>query len=276
VLKKTLYPVTLLVILLFAFLLSEKTLSPVFQGCVNQQVQNSRADSAYNNPAIAYVRCSGVFIDRHGNGITALATIVIAAFTLTLWVASTRQAELTQEALIFDKRAAIFPLTFDQHFYRNTETNFYEWRLRPLWRNIGSTPALHTIQYSACEIRNTVLPDGFDFAYNPNDVGQGYFPPQTELFGGYSPKQTQAPITPHDIVDSQNGRKFIYLWGWISFSSIFPNTPRYKSHFCWVITVVGDPFQFAPNTQGAPPTPGALRFFLAQHKEGNTLTEEWD
>jgi hypothetical protein len=255
--------------------------SKPFQQCVSREQQAESAADNHNIPSLfiplgIYRTCTGRFVIHENAGITALATLIIAIFTVVLVEVSNRQARMTQEALIYDKRASIFPMTFDQQFNKDAATGLYEWRLRPLWRNIGATPALQTIQYSSCEIRNSLLPDGFDFAYNPNDVGKGYFPPQSELFGGYSPKQTQAAITAHDIVDSQNNRKFIYLWGFMKYSSVFPNTPKYRSHFCWLITAVGDPLTFVPNSPGAPPAPGVLRFFLAQHKEGNTLTEEWD
>jgi hypothetical protein len=39
------------------------------------------------------------FADNHATGITALATIVIAIFTLTLWIATSKQARLARDSI---------------------------------------------------------------------------------------------------------------------------------------------------------------------------------
>ena len=43
--------------------------------------------------------CEGAFIDENNGTLTALATIAIAAFTLTLWRATTEQGRLTRDAI---------------------------------------------------------------------------------------------------------------------------------------------------------------------------------
>ena len=56
----------------------------------------------------AFIVCLGSFLEHHDGAITALATIIIAAFTGTLWVATSSQGKLTKDALIADKRAFVF------------------------------------------------------------------------------------------------------------------------------------------------------------------------
>lgn len=47
----------------------------------------------------SYARCTGEFVDSHGGAITAVASLIIAAFTGTLWGATIRQGRLTFDSL---------------------------------------------------------------------------------------------------------------------------------------------------------------------------------
>jgi hypothetical protein len=97
----------LLVLFVFvaAFLTVEKTSSPFFQSCISEEGgnkggQDTKEGYAGIGPVIAvYVRCTGRFVEGHGVGITAIATIIIAAFTATLWGATRQQGSLTFESL---------------------------------------------------------------------------------------------------------------------------------------------------------------------------------
>ncbi len=91
--------------------------------------------------------------------------------------------------------------------------------------------------------------------------------PNADTHGGAAPQGI--PITPQDMLDSQAFTKFIYLWGWIKYRDVFPNTPEHTTRFCWLILVTGNPSTFVPNTPGQPPTPGTLYFNFLQHTEGN-------
>jgi hypothetical protein len=61
----------------------------------------------------------------NSNNISALATVVIAAFTITLWVATSRQAGLTREALIANKRAFVYAVNIFQSFDYDKATKLY-------------------------------------------------------------------------------------------------------------------------------------------------------
>ena len=85
------------------FLFAE-SFSSSFQKCVSEQAGIERKESPKEHNSgvavvIAYARCTAGFINAHNGGITALATLVIAAFTGTLWFATTAQAKLTRETL---------------------------------------------------------------------------------------------------------------------------------------------------------------------------------
>ena len=79
--------------------------------------------------------------------------------------------------------------------------------------------------YTECMVRNAPLPTGFDFTTTAMGTGSGMIPPKSSLHGGLGPGAGQAAMTPQDILDSQAGRKFIYLWGWIEYNDVFPKRP---------------------------------------------------
>jgi hypothetical protein len=93
------------VLLVFAavFLLAEKRFSPFFQSCIGQESENPQTAKQSSNSLdaviIPYTRCTSRFIGAHGGAITALATLVIASFTGTLWIATIQQGLLTFDSL---------------------------------------------------------------------------------------------------------------------------------------------------------------------------------
>src|SRR6185312_2043492 len=54
-----------------------------------------------------YSGCVGIFIDKNNGPLTAIATIAVAAFTLVLWIATSRQARLTRESIALSNRTFI-------------------------------------------------------------------------------------------------------------------------------------------------------------------------
>lgn len=91
------------------FLLAEKNFSNDFNSCTHQQIssqttQNGSQPTENNQrDSLAVIgmnlRCSGDFIDKHNGGVTALATLLIAAFTFTLWWASAGQYDLLEKQI---------------------------------------------------------------------------------------------------------------------------------------------------------------------------------
>ena len=259
---------------------AERAFSLTFQSCVGgNQKSDERVGPEKNPPALAsnitlYMQCSGIFLDQHGAGITALASVIIAAFTGTLWVATSRQAELTKEALVADKRAFVFLTGFNQTWLYDVASDQYHWRFRPNLRNSGDTPTKQMTMYVECEIRNTSLPPNYPFNYQSFNVAGGTIPPKFELQGGLAPHPPDSGVTPQDIIDSQLGRKYIYIWGWVKYRDVFPGTEEHITRYCFLITPVGDPLKFVPNTPGQPPTLGTLAFPYIYHNEGNCIDNE--
>jgi hypothetical protein len=110
-LKQVSYLFALILAMLVVFVAVERALSPFFQSCISENENPNKNTAAKEQPAglgsiiSTYVKCSERFIEGHGVGITALATIVIAAFTGTLWLATSQQARLTGETVRIAERA---------------------------------------------------------------------------------------------------------------------------------------------------------------------------
>lgn len=85
------------------------TLSPSYQKCAadsthGQGEGRSEKTQEVASPAFAahiktFVRCEGVFIDENNGSLALVSTFAIAAFTLTLWRATSYQARLTRESI---------------------------------------------------------------------------------------------------------------------------------------------------------------------------------
>ncbi len=259
-------------------LIGAREFSSKFQECQAKQYAETSAPehperlSQFIVRRVIASRCTARYIRRENAAITAIATLLIAAFTGTLWMATSRQAQLTREALIADKKAFVFVTTFNQTWTKDEITGVYAWQFRPVLRNSGDTPTRGMRTYVNCEILDSRLPDGFDFTAVEANVITGTIPPKFELQGGLAPLGRF--ISPQDIVECQNGRRFIYLWGWVEYNDVFPRTKKHITKFCWVIHITGDPYGFIPNTQGSPPTPGVLHFGSTHHREGNCIDDE--
>jgi hypothetical protein len=197
-----------LALFLFLFIVLERNFSPSFEACIN----HDRETTADSTTLGVYVHCTGTFIADNNGAITALATLVIAAFTATLWFATNRQAELTKEAFIADKRAFIFATGFNLAWEQDKATGQYNWRFRPVLRNSGGTPTKTMEMYVACEVRNAALPPGYKFTPQVHNIARAVMPPMFELQGGLAPQIPGAAITPQDILDAQQGKN-LYISG---------------------------------------------------------------
>lgn len=102
-------------------------------------------------------------------------------FAWKQWTAIREQARLTEEALIADKRAFVAADNIVPLWDQPTEAGHYNWRLRPRYRNTGSTPTRDLRSHVECEIRNTPLPAGHNFVAQNTAVGTGMRSPHARL-----------------------------------------------------------------------------------------------
>jgi hypothetical protein len=134
--RSTLVFLAVLVIFVILLIFAEWLLAPTFYQCFRQN-EFARV--------VAYIQCSGAFVDRHGSGIGALATIVIAAFTGTLWVSTSRQAKLTREgiALAHPPKIIIRRVSLDEgsHVPVTGVGRATLWKIQYVIANIGGARA---------------------------------------------------------------------------------------------------------------------------------------
>jgi hypothetical protein len=266
-----------LVVLVATFVFAERTFSPTFQQCVATHEADESGDSPKENPSIfgvtvdSYVRCSGSFVKTYESAIGAVATILIAAFTATLWVATSRQAELTREAFVADKRAFVFARGVTAFYEANSATSHFDWRAAPVWENSGDTPTRGLQIYTGSFFSNERMPENFDLRYvDPKfPAGTGMLGPKTTSPGGQAPRLGSPGLTPQDIMEIQNGRKFFYLYGWARYRDTLPGTPEHITRFCWQIFFSGNPLAFNPIVD-----PNGVRIFNLYMPHGNCADEE--
>jgi hypothetical protein len=262
--KQIAFVLAIFVVLCALFVVVERTFSTSFQQCVGAAEENP---SAYG-VTVSYVRCTVRILQSYQAVIAALATTIIAAFTITLWWATRKQAELTREALIADKRAFVFA-TGIAPLWERSPIGEYDWRFRPIWQNSGDTPTKGMTMHTSCDLRNTPLPTGFDFDRATTKTGTGLLGPRATSMGGLAPMAPIAAITAQNLWDVQQGRQFLYLWGWVRYFDVFPKTKQHITRFCWLVMPVGDPFTFVPNDPQH-----ALRFDNIHTAEGNCADDE--
>jgi hypothetical protein len=251
----------------------------------NQQAEGASAQKEYKNG----------FWEKASDDPVAYFTLwlvgftgVLAVSTIGLWIvtwrasasqargmkasiaASEKSADIARHAMIAGQRAFVFPVLLVPEWLIGDQPGHFNWQFRPMWRNSGDTPTKNMKMHSRYELRDTLLPDDFDFDYPTTDVGIALIPPKTEYAGGMAPA-APATITPSDIAAVQRGTKYMFFWGWAKYFDVFPETPARITRFCWQILPMGDPFAFRP---GAPQTHQSLRFPYVYNRKGNCADDE--
>jgi hypothetical protein len=221
--------------------------------------------------------CQLVSIGQKQTILLAIQAVLFTLQTGFLFLAfreSRRASDIAREALVAGERAFVFATQLAQFWEHDPNSNEYNWRFRPTWQNSGNTPSKNMQIHTDYFLRDIPLPLNFRFDYSSTDVGLVLVPPKGSLNGGVAPAHPNPAVSPQDIIDIQSGHKFFYLWGWTTYSDVFPGTPRHITRFCWQIDAVGDPRAFVPGTSA--PNPGSLAFSMFHHREGNCADDECD
>lgn len=160
-------------------------------------------------------------------------------------VAARRSAEISERALIVTQRAYVRVINYPWVWRSDTDrAGKYFYDITPTVENFGNTPTVNAKINVNSALRDLPLPEGFDFSYQ-GDAGD-------TLVG---PKQTigasRAVILDDDLLAIQEGKKFLYIWGTITYRDVFENTPVRTTEFCTeIIRVLGDPLD--PRDANAP------------------------
>lgn len=226
----------------------------------------------------------GAWLESHGSAITALATVVIAWFTVALALStkklgrmsvkqdarmresiriSKNATKLSEASLIAGERAFVFtgPIGF-QYRPASPVENRYWFQLT--WDNSGDTPTKRLRTHIRFDLRDTPLPQDFDFRYETNEFAPAVIAPKSRML---SPIVPLAGVTPGDLLAVHQGAKFAYIWGWVKYFDVFPNTPEHITRFCYRIVVNGDPLSPGTDAKG-------VDFMYPLHPRNNCADEE--
>jgi hypothetical protein len=163
-------------------------------------------------------------LNYYGVAITALATVAIGIFTLTLklstdklWEAGEKQRRLYEDTAERQLRAYVF---FESGYVKLIATEkgqFLDATIQ--FKNFGQTPAYKFVNWMIIDIRNTSSPP---FDEQARAGVEGIIGPSgVSVFNGH-----KGPLGPTDIDDIRNGAKTIFIWGRIDYVDAF-KTPRF-------------------------------------------------
>jgi len=154
-----------------AIFLFGETFSSSFETCVNKETANEsqQASKEYDSP-ISIIgirsRCTAGFIRSHNGEITALATLIMAAFTGTLWWAAAgqydlleKQIDLARDEFISSHRPKIIVHSVELAYDAN-EQGLMTLGAEITIFNIGGTSATITDFVGNIQIRETPLRAG--------------------------------------------------------------------------------------------------------------------
>lgn len=181
----------------------------------------------------------------------ALFTFVLAVSTIGLWVATVflyragerqigiakRAADIAETSLVATQRAFVRVLNFPWLWRPDTDRpGKYFYDITPVVENDGNTPTVDMRIVVSSQLRDTPLPDDFEFSYDGIE-------PALSLIGSHqSIGAHRAIILDDDLLLVQQGKKFFYIWGTITYRDVFENTAQHTTKFCTEINrVMGNP-----------------------------------
>jgi hypothetical protein len=153
----------------------------------------------------------------------------------TLAEAAQKSAEVAQTSLVKLQRASIFMPDINTNWHRDTSRpGKFWWHFRPIYANSGNTQPLGMTTNVVFVLRDTPLPEGYDF---PPDTANH---PATVIPHGSILGRSEN-LTDEQLIEVQKGNKFYYIYGTIIYHDIFDGTPIHTTKFCrQVVNLLGD------------------------------------
>jgi hypothetical protein len=169
--------------------------------------------------------------------------------TLKVTAASAKAAEdaavVAREALNTTQRAFVRVVNFPWLWRPDIDRpGKYFYDITPIIENGGNTPTVDMTIVINSALRDSILPDDFNFPYGVE--------PGPSLIGAHQTIGAhRAIILDDNLLLVQKGEKFFYIWGTITYRDVFEGTPLHTTEFCTEIsTVFGNPLD--PKDPGAP------------------------
>ena len=209
---------------------------PELSALIGEQQQHAAA----KNDPIPHMSAMGDllgFFDSHGEAFTALATIAVAWFTWTLrgstnklWSVAKRDADTAEKAVVDLNRAFVHGVPEQGDDIIDEETKSVTMKTgRVRWFNNGNTPTRDMFNHFNFAIAGKEVPPNWDFPdfwphadRSPTPLG---VPARGVALG------PTLEVNESDIKDAVAKKKFIYVWGWATYSDVFEGTPRHVTRF---------------------------------------------
>jgi hypothetical protein len=206
--------------------------------------------------------------------VTVTGALAFSTFGLWVvtWLGSRRQSsdmqksiKIAERALISVERAFVFVKGYAQLPQIGHDGGVREWAIMPVLHNSGSTPTRHMLTHVSIEIRDHDLPDDFDF---PDKWPDGEADELKNALAFIGPKaDIWMPALAVHVVDLDkinSGRKKVYLYGWIEYDDVFPDTERHRTEFCMEIIRVAADYT----------TPASAPIVMRHYKKHNGADDE--
>jgi hypothetical protein len=180
-------------------------------------------------------------------------------------------AAMQRRATLMQFRPYVSPINVEYFYSPVKDSRLFNYQIRVVWNNHGSTPTRRLSLCTTAEIRETVLPETFDFPYDEARITKGILLPHIPLRSAYIPWGKQLMV--EDIEAIQTGGRFLYVWGWAKYKDAFENTPQHVTKFSWIVEILGNPRTFVPHSKNHAEQ---LEFRYSMLGFGNCTDEECD
>jgi hypothetical protein len=192
-----------------------------------KQDERDRADRQdRTNARIAYFTFWLVIV----GGISAVLVFAGLLYTARAANAAKKSANVAREALVSIQRpfVSVNPRWF-WHEGVPLQPGVFTYSVEPVLENAGPVPTRDCNFLVAYSLRETPLPDDFDFAL------QGA--PGTVTIGAHSSAVGfRGWIGAEDVSRVQQGTRHFYTWGVVTYRDQFVDTPAHTTRFCFYLT----------------------------------------
>jgi hypothetical protein len=214
------------VLIAVAALIYLATLSSSYRQCDSDRQQGY---SQYGEPNFfeksgTLIVCEGATIDANGELLTALGTLAVASFTLTLWLATIEQGRLTRESIGLARKTAQREL---RAYVNLREGGINRGRqIEITFKNFGQTPAYQLSFWAdAIELWRDEFPD-----FRPPEGAQNSDPVVLAPTGEFLAMPSIRDIKNPNRHRMTAGRPVIYAFGEVTYIDAF-NKPRETKFF---------------------------------------------
>jgi hypothetical protein len=215
------------------------TLSPSYHSCVSDAHASEPNDQQYSfrgNIGILIV-CETTTLNTNNGALTALGTLAVALFTLTLWVVTGTAVSLAREEFLSTKRAFVSLQDFEVDARKAGKLQYSRFDIIPRWRNSGTTPTQNLTVQIWWKRHTGNLPENFEYPFREGEMPAPLFigPQSTER----SAKEELSPANINDVVYDagyttlgQAGRQY-FIWGRARYQTTLGDGATHVCEWCY-------------------------------------------